>query len=305
MLFLENLMMDSFLLLFVSLFLRQTTTWLRILAASAAGSLYSCIYTILTVWRALSPSDSLSGIYGLIFNIASSIISYVLICMLMIILAFGIHNKHLLMKNLAVLYGTAVFCAGAFMLLENLPVTEGIAVSGGEKAQDTHGLLFGWLKLFGVMIPVSAGGLWLIRAKNSHIGANSGLYELCLQFGEETIHLKALLDTGNRLYDPAGRNPVSIVEKDILEKYLKHKYTQEEIRELLVIPFHSVGCDHGILFAVRADRMTVCRDNKLWEYTKAVIGIYPGHFTGNGAYRAILHPDMVSGQPTGTCGREK
>ena len=211
MLFLENLLMDSFLLLFVSLFLRQTTTWLRILAASAAGSLYSCIYTILTV-RSV---PGLSGIYGLIFNIASSIISYVLICMLMIILAFGIHNKHLLMKNLAVLYGTAVFCAGTVMLLENLPVTEGIAVSGGEKAQDTHGLLFGWLKLFGVMIPVSAGGLWLIRAKNSHIGANSGLYELCLQFGEETIHLKALLDTGNRLYDPAGGNPVSIVEKDL------------------------------------------------------------------------------------------
>ena len=62
---------------------------------------------------------------GIMQSIASTIISYVLLCMLMIFLAFGIHNKHILMKNIAVLYGAALFTGGVFSFLGNLvtPIT--------------------------------------------------------------------------------------------------------------------------------------------------------------------------------------
>lgn len=301
-LFLENLMMDSFLLLFVSLFLKQATTGLRILAASAVGSVYCCIYTVLIVRILPDPVSGLSGIYSLIFNIASSIISYVLICMLMILLAFGIHNRHILMKNLAVLYGTAIFSAGVFLLLEDLVAPTNAFFGASEGTPISHDLLFGWIWFCTAAAAAAGAGLYLLRLWHGHKEPLENIYELQLEFGEEKVCIHALMDTGNRLYVPGTRLPVSLVEKSLLENYLKNTKKDEP---LLIIPFHSVGCDHGILYGVRADAVVIGKDQKIWKHTKAVIGIYPGRFSQKGAYQAILHPDMVSGGPSGTDCRKK
>ena len=85
------------------------------------------------------------------------IISYVLMCMLMIFLAFGIHNKYLLMKNVAVLYGAALFTAGVFLFLENLQISNSPILIEKQPASGIGGMARSW----GIVSPLGGGVLSL------------------------------------------------------------------------------------------------------------------------------------------------
>ncbi len=285
-------MMNGILLLFVSLWLRQATTCLRLLGAAGAGSIYCCGFTWIRAEIAAGP---VSGPETFFLNIASTVISYVLMCMLMLFLAFGIHNKHLLMKNLAVLYGSALFTAGVYLLLGNLTTSNSLLYTKKTPAFGGQGMARAWGIMALAAFAALLCGLALIRHKALWRGLTDHLYDLCLEFKDKKVHVRALLDTGNRLYEPETKRPVTIVEQSVLEDQWGRSWTEAKAGIFLFVPFHSVGCERGTLQAIVADSVTICGNGRRWQYKNPVIGIYPGHFQKSGQYRAILHGDMIAG----------
>ena len=311
-LFLENVLINSALLLLTCLFLKQPASFLRIMAAAAAGSLYCCIDTVWTVSANVRFPGGAAGVPGIIQNIASTGISYILLSMLMIFLAFGIHNKHILMKNVAVLYGTAIFTGGVFSLLENLvtpnrdlipsaPAPESYEILS--EAAAASGMLCGWLWLglcTGAACAAGIGALALWNRRQSNL---AHIYELCLEFGVKKVTLRVLLDTGNQLHEPVFGRPVTVVEQAAVDEILQDTCFKDMNKARLSVPFHTIGIRQGKMTAVVADRAVICDGRTLYEYAGAVIGIYPGHFSGKGTYQGILHPQMLTGARL--CARER
>ena len=297
-------MMDSFLLLFVSLFLRQPTTFLKILAASAAGSVYCCIYTVLAANTGSLFEGNIRGMLGIMQSIASTIISYVLLCMLMIFLAFGIHNKHILMKNIAVLYGAALFTGGVFSFLGNLVTPNNHLFYKAKEAAKAWN--FGWAwAYFAVFSGIAfLAGMAVIRGWHRWQNISGNLYDISLEFGEKKLRLKVLLDTGNQLYEPVHGRPVTIIEKSAMDEIFEDTDWREKTGDILSVSFHTVGKENGRLKALVADTAIICQENKVWQYVNAVIGIYPGRFSQAGEYRGILHPAML-GDASVLCSRKK
>ena len=86
-----------------------------------------------------------------------------------------------------------------------------------------------------------------------------------LRHNEQCVALTALLDTGNTLRDPITGNPVMVVSADIAqglvglsrEELVAPTRAIEHLPGSRLIPFHSVGCDDGLLLAMRMRDVTV------------------------------------------------
>ena len=95
-------------------------------------------------------------------------------------------------------------------------------------------------------------------------GKGSKLIPIQLTFQGKTIHLMALLDTGNDLRDPVTGRPVLVVDADIAKKLTG--LAPEELREplrtlqqipgLRLIPYKTVG-NHGFLLAVSIPQVKI------------------------------------------------
>lgn len=103
------------------------------------------------------------------------------------------------------------------------------------------------------------------------------------------LTLKALLDTGNGLREPISGRPVSIIERDVYDT-LCHQTIQERYR---VIPYHSIGKEHGILQGTEVDELIIWREDEPYVQKKAVIALYEGKLSGNGSYQMILHTGLL------------
>ena len=102
-----------------------------------------------------------------------------------------------------------------------------------------------------------------------------------------------LLDTGNSLYDPLSRKPVSVLERSELEK--NSICIKEE--QYKVVPYHSLGTKHGVLEAFVADKIVITpmedeEKSSCIERQKVIVGIYEGKLSQDARYQMILHPDL-------------
>ena len=114
-----------------------------------------------------------------------------------------------------------------------------------------------------------------------------------IHFGDKTIHLDALRDTGNDLVDIMTGAPVLVVGPDTayrltglnkghLEDPLK-TIEKKRITGLRLIPFSSVGNSHGLMLGIRAKEVLV--DGVASDM---IIAMAPG---GLGNYEALIGGD--------------
>lgn len=100
-----------------------------------------------------------------------------------------------------------------------------------------------------------------------------------------------LYDTGNQLYEPIRKLPVCIVDQDVMPEW-------EQTDVEAVVPFHSLGCRHGLLYGVFADNFQIIPFEEVAQevhtQNHVLIGIYRGHLSSQGAYQMILHPELLS-----------
>jgi len=132
-------------------------------------------------------------------------------------------------------------------------------------------------------------------------------------FGNRSLELNALVDTGNSLRDPLSHAPVIVAEFDSVKAFLPDRvkllfYEKQEndLENLLMsassdeftgrlrmIPYESLGRPNGLLIGFRPDRVEITREKEKITLSDVVIGIYNRSLSRNGDYQGLLNPEMI------------
>ncbi len=137
------------------------------------------------------------------------------------------------------------------------------------------------------------------------------LYPVQISWGDRILKLNALLDTGNRLHDPITRVPVMIVELKRIKDQLPVELIQwvENIQggelginiqlpdfweeRIRVLPFHSLGKEHGLLVGFRSDEVKVWLKQQAITNRNVIIGLYNKSLSREGAFHALIPPTVL------------
>lgn len=251
-LFLENLILDYLLLRLVRCFCGCSTTQLRIGLAACFGSLGLCALC----W------------FSLLWTIPGILISHGVISLLMVEIGFRFRKWRPLFCAAALLYVCSLLLGGIIGWIREIfpaPV-----------------LPFWILAAIGmVLLELFARFLFSFRKKKAV------LCKAALFYGGVCRHVTGLWDTGNSLYDPLHRKPVSIVERRVLEP----EVSSEEL--LFQIPYHSVGQKNGMMPALIADYLSIRMGNRELVIERPVLGLTEEPLSSDGSYDLILNPDLT------------
>lgn len=255
-LFLVNFVMNLYLLMLTNRSVGRTATRLRIIGAAAVGA---AIYVIGLLVAFLPP------ILELILQAGAAV-------MLMIKIAFRPQTLHGYRKLLENLLGFSFLVGGSiYMLMRHI---EGML---------EHSL--------GIAFVMGAGGMIFMLC--SYLSERKkGGQELCrvtLFSGQTSVTINAILDTGNGLIEPISGKPVSVVNRDVLERLWP-----EGLPELYrVIPYHSIGKAGGLMNGYLIERMIVEHDGIPGCYEQVYVAVGEQSVSGKGKYEMILNPMVL------------
>lgn len=123
------------------------------------------------------------------------------------------------------------------------------------------------------------------------------LYDVEFTWQGKKIKVCGFADTGNFLYEPIGRMPVSVLEASVLQKYyegsLKNLTEKHDGKGIRMIPYHSVGKKRGIMTGILVDNILISGKEGKIQVEKGVIGISEESLSQKGAYQLLLHPDLM------------
>ncbi len=137
----------------------------------------------------------------------------------------------------------------------------------------------------------------LFRRTARHTGRELAAAEV--ELGGRRCRLTALVDTGNTLTDPATGRPVLVAEGERLAD-LFPAGTYPDLADPVgaleglrgnpcrwrLLPYRAVGVDHGLLLAVRADRVRVGGE----DYGPILVALSPTPVSDGGGYTALIGP---------------
>ena len=259
-LFLENFMMDSLLLLIVSRVFRWRRKYVEILLGGIGGSLSTCIVMIVSIpaW-------------------VKVFLFYVGIPLLMILVTDKGRSAVQLLKEVLLLYCSAV-CLGGILTLFR-PYLR-------------------YVSLFYVLAVVGTQGILLAWKFLRIIKLNQERYcEVILYTDSGVYKVQALKDTGNSLTDPLSGEGVHVLDcrfyEQICKKETEGETTEEpetgkaEREQIRYIPYRSVG-GSSIMKVFRGRKMCVGREEKQWiEFP--LIGVSESEISEDGRYQLILN----------------
>ena len=145
-----------------------------------------------------------------------------------------------------------------------------------------------------------------INNVKSKISKNNIIYNVEIFIGSKKTKIKALLDTGNMLKDPITNRSVIVVTKRSLQSILSREIlnditlvlggdklgnllNQELASRIKLIPFNSLGNEHGILIGIKSDKIIV--DDMVIK--DVIIGIYEKEFSRTKRYDALIGIDLL------------
>lgn len=132
--------------------------------------------------------------------------------------------------------------------------------------------------------------VFLIEKVYEQMNVKSEFRHVVLTFAEgKNCTLTALVDSGNSLIEPISKTPVSIVEEKMIEKY------KEELQEskFRIVPFCSVGEQHGVLEAYFIDKMEIKQEGENRIVFQPMIAVAKERISENRNYQMILHPELL------------
>lgn len=101
------------------------------------------------------------------------------------------------------------------------------------------------------------------------------------------ITVDAIVDTGNCLTEPISGKPVSVLDRESFNRLF-----EKEPDGFRAIPYHSVGCDRGIMKGYEVPEIIVEQDG----ITKSCLNVYVGvseiPLSAGSGYRMLLHPAL-------------
>jgi len=287
---LVNFIMDYFILWATGKIINYNIKTSRIIVGAFFGATYSLVI-LFPEWPLLT-----------------SLFIKVLCSVFMICIAYGMSTIGKILKALTFMYlvsfamgGTVI---GAVYLLDSKP--------SYLQALNGVGILWGinyWWLIIAIIVAIfiGYGGFSCLKKNWLH----QQLFNmLTINIKDNKTIIPALLDTGNQLSEPTTKNPVVVVEIDALKKiipdYILNKVREDDNKiydlvtsldkewssRLSLIPFNSVGKNHGIMIGFRPDSIEIKSKYQNIIVSNVVLGLVNRSLSKEGKYRALLHPQI-------------
>lgn len=284
---LATVLFDWLLLWATAAITRVPTSFRRIVLGAVTGAAYYIIYVLSR--QGLLPH----------YRFWSSIPVVVLISLTMLFLSFHPLPLRRLFHVAAHFYGIGFISAGVGT------VTSFLAGRSGQPD-----FVVGFLAAGGAILLVAELGWGAVQRQ-----LWQQLYQMPLEvmFDGVIRSVTALVDTGNRLRDPLTGEPVIVIERECVQHVLP-RHLQPSIEQMAtgdlsavtrllasekwsarfrIIPFSSLGNDHGLLVGFRPDAVRVTVDGEQVEVGPCILGICKGPLDPDGVYKALIHPELV------------
>ena len=264
--FFLNLMMD----LIVLLLCEQIGVWsgistgewnfkkaARIIAAAGFGAGFACV--------AVCAGGRLPR--------AKQMVMGILVSAGMVWIALGYQKVAFFLCRVLSLLAAAMMTAGAVTL-----------VSGGEFSDHMTAIIV--IGAGGVLVLL---GLMSGRLALHFLGNGRLFYEVTLKYRGRKKTIRALLDTGNRLREPYGNQPVHVMDARVCQGFC------EQISGVIYIPFSSVGQSRGLIPGIRMDEMEVRRQGQLiFRVCHPWIALSREPLSPQGEYEMLLNGESES-----------
>ncbi|MFD1772971.1 sigma-E processing peptidase SpoIIGA [Paenibacillus rhizophilus] len=299
--FAANLLIDAVLLWLTGWMIKVRTKWWRLWLSALVGATYVVMMFV----------PELSFMYTFLIKFGLSVI--------MIWVAFGFSSLQGFFRSIGAFYIINFAAAGGilgihYLLQSSGDIWNGIlyTAAGGYAYRLKIGF---WFVLF-ILLPVLGcyKAVHSSRLRREKLEAYIGTVQVEIE--GVTVTCSGLLDTGNRLYDPLTKTPVMVMEASLWEDYLpeswKGRLSQEGADQLLLetdgqsfvwqdrlrlVPYRGVNRGASFMLALKPDHVAVTLGEETTEHRKVLIGLDGGTLSGDGAYRAIIHPDLAQGEP--------
>lgn len=270
-LFLLNLVVDYLLLLTTARITGETISRVRLGLGALLGALYAAAQFLPALGWLARPLCKMA------------------FAVLMVLISFG--GSRRLLRLVLVFFAVSAALCGVVVALqlvgsEGLTLEQGVLYTGF----DVRLLLITVIVCYVVMSAV------LERAAR-HGGVRRDLCTAEVTIGGATLRLTALRDTGNTLTDPVSNRPVMVAEARALRPLLPAQLDpaepvsslsrlQDETlkKRLRLLPYRAVGVDHGLLLAVRTDRVVIGK--RKWD--GLLVALSPTPVSDGGGYQALI-----------------
>jgi stage II sporulation protein GA (sporulation sigma-E factor processing peptidase) len=288
-----NFCFNGLLLWLTAIMLKRHAVWWRLACGALLGSLL--VLLMFTPW---SPH-------------VQTPLSKLFFSLLIVWTSFGFKRFRYFFENLLTFY-FATFMVGGGLIAVHYFWQQEIQMERGALAAYSLGAgdPVSWLFVL-IGFPL----LWLfsrsriagIREKKMRF---DNIVDVMLAFDSHTVALKALIDSGNQLYDPITKTPVMIVSAHkmagvappaLLEsignpadfQWLDDERLGEWRQRLRLIPYRVIGNEQRFLLAIKPDRIAIYYDAQWMEVPKGLVGLNETPLSADGEYECILHPKMI------------
>ncbi len=280
----ENLIMNSIILLATGLILKEKIKIIKVLLASLLGASYSLVS------------------YMSILEIYSSMFLKIILSIVIVYIAFNPQTIKKMWKNLLIFYLTSFVFGGAAFALIYIVKPQEILMK--------NGLFLGTYPFKTIILGAIIAFIIIMAAftvVKSKITKKDMFYEIEIWLNGKKIETTAMIDTGNLLKEPITNTPVIVVEHTLLydcipKQILNHleellggdfdnipkNIKEEYIAKLKFIPFSSLGKQNGMLLGIRAEGIKVKNIDKERKQDNIIVGIYNKSLTKRGEYRVLL-----------------
>ena len=254
---LVNFVMDLLVLCLAGRILKLWPGVLRLAAGALTGSLWACLMAVIPAFQ--------------------SVLSWGIGGALMVLAAFGSWpvselgfkwsrwGKEFLRRVLTVL--AVSLTAGGFLeAMERIPGQQHL----GSLLLAAAGFWF--------------GGRAVLEFMKERAELQKQCYRVTLSYQGREKTVEAFLDTGNRLYEPYGHQPVHVLSASACTGFC------ERLHQVIYIPYRSVGKSRGMMPGIRMDEMKVYQDGQLIKvWNRPWIGISKEPVSPDGQYEMLLH----------------
>ena len=263
---------------------------IRIILSSLIGSVYAVI------------------VYLNILSIYSNIFAKIILSIIMVYVAFNPKNVKVLLKQILIFYlvsfifGGCTFALIYFIKPENVKMKNGVFVG-----------------VYPLKVGLIAGAIAFVttqiafKINKSKLNNKNTFFNIQLYYKDQSITVKALLDSGNMLKDPISQAPVIIVERESLSKIIPEKVLdyigniiggdetenkqdiQEYLSKIRMVPFMSLGKENGMLVGIRLDKIKIETEDIDIQKENVIAGIYEKRLTKDNKYNALIGLNLLEG----------
>ncbi len=250
-----------------------------------------------TKWYRSLLSAFIGAVYAVIvffpgLEIAESVVMKILLSAILVWVAFGFKSRAHFLKMWGSFYLASFIFGGsiiAIMSTTGLGSRLGAVYSNGEVY-----LNLPWRWVFTSALGTYALVLFFGRIRKRRIAKEVITRNLTIYINGLKVETKAIIDTGNSLFDPITGVPVIVCEhktlKDIVpegESFME-KMNDAGLKVRL-IPFSSIGKENGVMPAFMPDKVKI--DG--YEAKRCIIGITKSTLSASEEYHALLNPATV------------